>query len=393
MIGYSGNTNPTNENTTSKGTVSWAADALPVLRKSSLDATGGTKNDPVLVQAGVPGLAHTSGEPSDTEMQLAVNPGTDMVDRRFNAIPQVGKFSETLSSNNQNMAVNPYKDSSTAVEEKGSDASLEDSVSQSATEGETEKTMYPSAVGEGGDAEAPPTKKQKRSRNKAYSDEEIERLLEAVGCVQPTCEDDWEAVKVVCEALAAEGAPQRSVKSLKLKYSAVSLKLVMTALANKPTGVSALEVNPLGAMAKATRNDAIETEYNEFMEKCSAEEQENDTGGNLEVSPEGNEITEKRMAVKENGVDGDLEIWNEDGTSSNDDDDGNIGEEAEKLSNAMIRFFEKFDAANGVAIGKGTLDSFVSRLEQMETDVQDMKIALENINTSMNNILLAVQKP
>lgn len=235
------------------------------------------------------------------------------------------------------------------------------------------------SLGEDNNNEAttePPKKKRKKSM--AYSQAEVERLMEAVGCVQPTCDEDWESVKVVCETLSPPDAHVRSVKSLKLKFSSVSLKLVMKALAAKPVGESALDLNPLG---DAFGSNAAANSSNLSIEQ--GDDTSKEAGGILEQNP----MEENAVALDDNGAAFDT------ATSQEHGDGEGIAGDAEKLSDAMIGLFESFHAANGMVLGKETLDSFMSRLETVEHTVGVMKSMVESINANTTAILMALQKP
>lgn len=85
--------------------------------------------------------------------------------------------------------------------------------------------------------------KKKRKKSTAYSEEEVESLLEAVGCIQPKNDEDWETVKsILC---TEQDAVERTSQGIKQKFRNTASKLVMKALAEKHPLERALDMNPL----------------------------------------------------------------------------------------------------------------------------------------------------
>ena len=259
------------------------------------------------------------------------------------------------------------------------------------------------------DVQGPPTKKRKKDCGRQagaanYTDEEVECLLEAVGQVQPTSDDDWETVKVVMQALAPPGAPVRSKKSLKAKFTTVSLKLVKKALASRSLGERALQINPLGPMLKGEKTctacnadqvDGKEMSVDRVATNESVRSGLNSTSQGLTTLEDAAVGMYNSADVSEctGGDSGDmLDVGANTLDDDDDNEDGDIEEEAEKLSNSMITFFEQFNTANGMILGKDTLDSFAVRLQQIERNVNEMKGAVESMNTNMGAILSALQK-
>jgi len=257
------------------------------------------------------------------------------------------------------------------------------------------------------EAEVPPEKKKRghasgrQKGTKVYTENEVERLLEAVGCIQPTCDDHWKAVKVALDAMAPPDAPVRTVKSLKCKLKSVSVKLVMNALADMPAGQCTLNVNPIGNMFEAKKSTVGQS--GDDGKESGGDDKElggdnghvsNGSDGGSGKSPveENAPCEEDTVHASESAGSDNVDRLDKDGNASNDDEDGSMGEEAGKLSEAMIDFFHKFNAANGMVIGKENLDLFASRLQKIESDVEEMKGVFESINANMSAILSAVQQ-
>ena len=250
------------------------------------------------------------------------------------------------------------------------------------------------------EAEEGPPKKKRVTKGVKYTDDEVERLLDVAGSVQPKSDDDWAAVKLRFEATAPPGAPVRSIVSLKCKLTTVALKLVMKALANKPSSVNALDIDPLGMASKkgvtgrenvkaSTSSDDSVSDILAIINNTASFE---NTGEIPEddntVGMKGYEGTFPSTLFAD--LDAEISLGNEKIVIDKKDNHDTIVQEAEKLSDSMIKFFEKFGASDGMVIQQDALDSLLSRVQKIETDVTEMKGALMGIHANTSAILSAL---
>jgi hypothetical protein len=254
------------------------------------------------------------------------------------------------------------------------------------------------------EAEEASPKKKRASKGLKYTDDEVGRLLEAAGSVQPKCDEEWAIVKQRFEASAPPGASVRSIASLKCKLSTVSLKLVMKALAKKPPGANPLDIDALGMTSKKrdagnlengkdpTRSDddsvsvilRMITNTSSFDNTGEIPEDDNMVGmkGEEGTFPNTNLFAD---------LDAEISLGNEKTVTDKNPNRDAIVQEAEKLSDSMIKFFEKFGTSDGMVIQKETVDLILSRVQKIESDVAEMKGAIMSVHANTSAILSMLQ--
>jgi hypothetical protein len=254
------------------------------------------------------------------------------------------------------------------------------------------------------EAEEASPKKKRASKGLKYTDDEVGRLLQAAGSVQPKCDEEWAIVKQRFEASAPPGASVRSIASLKCKLSTVSLKLVMKALAKKPPGANPLDIDSLGMTSKKhdagnlengkdpTRSDddsvsvilRMITNTSSFDNTGEIPEDDNMVGmkGEEGTFPNTNLFAD---------LDAEISLGNEKTVTDKNPNRDAIVQEAEKLSDSMIKFFEKFGTSDGMVIQKETVDLILSRVQKIESDVAEMKGAIMSVHANTSAILSMLQ--
>jgi hypothetical protein len=238
----------------------------------------------------------------------------------------------------------------------------------------------------------PKRKKKSRHDGKQYTDEETERLMEAVAKVQPRphCGPTWEQVKQHFDENAPSNLPpnasNRTAIALQAKFSKVAMSMMIDAL-----GGTAVNINTSGAETLTTENNAS-TVYNGPVDNNAIGDAPVYTG------PDGEEPAYYHESVRGEPRKVSMEILREEITgiansnsaalSSDSDnnkasdtpsDDDTACHEDNRLSDAMITFFDRFNPNDGMIVGTECCDEILSRLDTIERNMKTVNIKLEMI--------------
>jgi hypothetical protein len=256
-----------------------------------------------------------------------------------------------------------------------------------------EKNGKKRAVQEVDDVEVVPPKKPRESN--PYTEEERERLLDAVANVKPTLYGTWEQVKHYFDKNAPSDQPSdtptRSCKSLRSKFCAIANSMVINALAGKPLSIN-LTGNPLGAETLTSESKPVDGDAVGDTPVYNDPVGEEPVGDEFFCNDARRVTMDRPMEERTGTVDANSTSFSSGGTNSKPpeaveapSDDDTTGQEAERLSDAMISFFERFSADDGMIVGNECRDAILSRLDNIEHNMKTVNSKVEMILSSVRS--------
>ena len=242
----------------------------------------------------------------------------------------------------------------------------------------------------------PPKKRRNQGTAKPFTEEEKERLLAAVANIQPTIHGTWESVKEYFDENAPSDLPSdtptRSCISLRNRFSRLATSMFLDTLAGKPVSIN-LTGTPLGAENLASESKPVDNDAVGDKSVCNGPVSEEPVGNESCGSYPRRVSTDRPLEEHTGTEDTNFESTLSDGTKNSKPpeaaeapmgDDTIMDQEAERLSDAMITFFERFSADDDMIMGNECRDAFLSRLDNVE---RNMAI----INSKVELILSSVQ--